>query len=138
MLLLPILAFWFGIADLWVNLFHHLAPEEEKFLFLTLIFTFSLVFSWAVVFTRGEKPTREAVVKGLILGIPNFFTTYFLLEALRSPAFLNRSAIAYTLFSAAGVALAFGTGVLIWREQVSRSHVIGFLFSLAAITLLNR
>ncbi len=138
LLLLPVLALWFGVADLWVNLFNHWGPGDEKFLFLTLVFTFSLPFSWTVVFMSGIKPDREAVGKGLVLGVPNFFTSYFLLETLRSPTFFHQSAVAYTLFSVAGVSLAFGAGVLIWREAVSRSHIMGFMLALAAITLLNR
>ena len=138
LLLLPVLALWFGVADLWVNLFNHWAPGDEKFLFLTLVFTFSLPFSWAVVVLQRIQPDREAVTKGLVLGIPNFLTSYFLLETLRSPTFFHQSAIAYTLFSVAGVSLAFGAGVLIWRETVSRSHFVGFLLALAAITLLNQ
>lgn len=135
---LPLLAFWFGLADLWVNLFNRMGPASEKFLFVTLIFTFSNLPAWGVVLAQRISPDRKALIRGLILGIPNFFTTYFLMESLRSPAFLDRTAVAYTLYSVMGVTLAFSAGVLVWREQVTRTGMAGFLAAVVAITLLNR
>lgn len=52
--------------------------------------------------------------------------------------FLDRSAVAYTLYSVAGVALAFAGGALLWRERVRRTHLAGAAMATVAIALLNR
>jgi drug/metabolite transporter (DMT)-like permease len=135
---LPLLAFFFGVVDLWVNLFNHLGPRADNFLFATLIFTFSGLFAWAALAAGRIRPDRRSVLRGLILGIPNFLTTFFLMESLKTPMFLDRSAVAYTLYSVAGVALAFAGGALLWRERVRRTHLAGAVMATVAIALLNR
>ncbi|GBC61733.1 hypothetical protein DENIS_2695 [Desulfonema ishimotonii] len=133
----PLLAICFGVVDLWVNLFNTIGPAPEKFIFMTLIFTFSNGFAWMDVYLQKLKPERDAVIRGLILGVPNFFATYFMMECLKSPVFQNQSAIVYTLYSVTGVALAFGAGVTIWKERVTRANVLGVFAVIAAIALLN-
>lgn len=134
----PFLAFFFGVVDLWVNLFNHLGPRADNFLFATFIFTFSGLFTWAALAAGRVRPDRKSVGRGLILGIPNFLTTFFLMESLKSPLFLERSAVAYTLYSVAGVVLAFAGGALLWRERVSRANLAGAAMAALAIVLLNQ
>jgi len=133
----PLLIFCFGVVDLWVNLFNHLGPESEKFIFVTLVFTFSNLFAWTAVGLQKVKIEKRAVVRGLILGIPNILATYFLLECLKSEVFLNHSAVVYTLYSVMGVTLAFAAGTLFWKEPVTRSNMLGVAVAIAAISLLN-
>lgn len=133
----PLLVLMFGVVELWVNLFNTLGNEAERFLFLALIFTFSLIFSWCFLWLRRMRVTKTAVFRGLILGFPNYLTTLFLLEALKNPFFQDRSAIVYSLYSVAGVLLAFIVGVTIWRERVPRTAVWGILAAITAIILIN-
>ena len=133
----PLLIFCFGLVDLWVNLFNHMGPASEKFVFVTLIFTFSNFFAWAAVGLKRIPIDKSAVVRGLILGIPNIFATYFLMQCLNSQAFRDNSAVAYTVYSVLGVALAFAAGTLIWRERVTHSSMLGVGAVIAAITLMG-
>ncbi len=135
---LPLLAFCFGLVDLWVNLFNTIGPVSEKFIFVTLIFSFSGLFAWSAVGYRRMAVDRASLVQGIVLGFPNFFASFFLMESLKSPFFLERSAVAYSWYSVVGVTLAFGAGVLVWKERVSRMNLVGVAAGLAAITLLNR
>ena len=68
---------------------------------------------------------RKALLRGLLLGGPNFLSTYFLLESLQTPALSARSAVVYTLFSVAGVILAFSSGVVVWKEKMTRGNILG-------------
>ena len=134
----PLLAFCFGVVDLWVNLFNTIGPASEKFAFVTLVFSFSGLFAWAIVGWKRCAVDRASFFQGLVLGFPNFFATYFLMESLKSPFFFERSAVAYTWYSVVGVTLAFSAGVVIWKERVSRTNLIGVAAGLAAIMILNR
>jgi multidrug transporter EmrE-like cation transporter len=76
-------------------------------------------------------------MRGLILGVPNFFSTYFLLESLRSPFFAGLSAVVYALYSVIGVVLAFGAGALLWQEPLTARNWAGVLLAIIAVALLN-
>ncbi len=134
----PLFIFIFGIVDLWVNIFNIMGPESEKFLFVTLVFTFSNIIAWAVVFLRKIKPDKSSVIRGLILGIPNFSATYFLLESLKSPEFSGKSAILYTFYSTGTLILAFLAGILIWKEKTDYCKIVGAVGAIIAIILLNQ
>lgn len=134
---LLLLAFCFGWVDLWVNLFNHVAPEREKFAFLTLVFLFSNGFAWGYLLIRRHPVDRKSFLRGLLLGWPNFFASYFLMESLKTPLFVQRSADAYTLYSVSGLMLTFLAGVFFWKEPVSRFNVAGMGMALLSIVLLR-
>jgi multidrug transporter EmrE-like cation transporter len=134
----PLLVVTFGLVDGWVNLFNTIAPHHEKYLFMVLIFTFSGIIAWTGILLLNVAVSHQALQRGLVLGVPNFLSTYFLLQSLQTPFFNARSAVVYTLFSIAGVILAFGSGVVIWKEKITRGNVWGILFALGAIILLNQ
>jgi drug/metabolite transporter (DMT)-like permease len=133
----PALVLIFGVVDLWVNLHHTVAPGEERFLFMVLIFSGATLSAWLAVAMRRLRPGRGALARGLLLGIPNFFSTYLLMEALRAPAFAGLSAIVYALYSAAGVVLAFVAGSVIWREPLTGRNRLGVALAVAAVALLS-
>ena len=133
----PLIVFIFGIVDFWANLFNTIGDSQEKFLFMTLIFTFSGVNTWIVIFFKKRKVSLDAVKAGALLGVPNFFSTYFLLEALRDGFFIGQSATVYTLYSVAGLTLAFCAGAIFWKEKVGPKNIAGVVIAIVAIILLN-
>ncbi|TFG73008.1 MAG: hypothetical protein E4H27_01565 [Anaerolineales bacterium] len=133
----PLLVLTFGVVDGWVNLFNAIAPRTEKYLFMVLIFTFSGVIAWVSLRIQRIRIERKALLRGLLLGGPNFLSTYFLLESLQTPALSARSAVVYTLFSVAGVLLAFSSGVVVWREKMTRGNILGLIFAVGSIIMLN-
>ncbi len=133
----PVLVLAFGLVDLWVNLFNAIAPGEERFFFIVLIFTGAAIFSALAVAIQRRRLDRQAILRGLLLGIPNFFSTYFLMESLRTPFFAGLSAVVYALYSALGVILTFLAGALIWREPLTRRNRVGVFVAVIAVVLLN-
>jgi drug/metabolite transporter (DMT)-like permease len=133
----PFMILYYGVVDLWVNIYNTYGDEGERFVFLTLIFTFAGVFAWGVVLFQRLEVRREAFLKGLGLGLPNIFTTFFLLAAIRHPAFADITSVAYTLYAVVGVTLAFSAGVVIWKEPVNKWSYAGVALAIAAIALLN-
>jgi multidrug transporter EmrE-like cation transporter len=90
-----------------------------------------------MVWWQGGRVAGTAVRRGLWVGLPNFFATFFLIETLKSPLFLGHTAVAYSLYSVAGVVLVFMAGALVWRERVTAASVVGVLVAISAIVLLN-
>jgi drug/metabolite transporter (DMT)-like permease len=133
----PALVLIFGVVDLWVNLHHTTAPGGERFLFVVLIFSGAAACAWVAVALRRLRPDAGSVLRGLLLGVPNFFSTYLLMEALRAPVFAGLSAIVYALYSAAGVVLAFMAGAVLWKEPLTGKNKLGVALAVVAVMLLN-
>jgi drug/metabolite transporter (DMT)-like permease len=133
----PVLILSFGFADLWVNLFNTLASSGERDLFTALLFTGAGIITAIVIMQQNRRLQRRSVVRGLILGVPNYFSTFFLMRSLQTPAFAGASAVAYALYSATSVSLAFAAGALGWKEPISRVQFVGLGTALAAVVLLN-
>jgi drug/metabolite transporter (DMT)-like permease len=133
----PTLLLVFGLVDLWANLFTTTAPADEKLLFMVMIFAVAAILMTMSVALQRLKLDSRSISRGLILGVPNYFSTYFLVESLRSPAFAGLSAVVYALYSVVGVVLAYLAGTLIWKERPTRRNQVGVALAVIAIVLLN-
>ena len=83
---------------------------------------------------KNGKPLRpRELAAGILAGIPNYFSSYFLLKALLSlPA-----ALVYPMFSVGSLLLVMAAGVLFFREKLGRNQLWGLLLILGALVLLN-
>ncbi|UCF04287.1 MAG: DMT family transporter [bacterium] len=121
-----------GIADLLLKSFRELSPDTERFLFTWLLFTVASMCTWILVVVRRIPFDRRTFVLGLILGVPNLFSTVFMLMALRDVA-------ASIAFPFVNLTVIFGStllALLIWKERLKTLAVFGLVLAGAAIVLL--
>ncbi|MEE2716786.1 MAG: hypothetical protein VX610_05100 [SAR324 cluster bacterium] len=133
----PVLMVTMGTVSLWTNLFNTWGPKPEHFLYVTLVFSFSLVFSLLTLAVWKRPVPLSSFLWGQLLGLTNFMVIGGLLGALRSELFIGHSAVAYTLHSVSVVLLGTLVGVGIWRERMSRRNWVGIGFAVAAVVVLN-
>ncbi len=101
---------------------------------------FALAFIWGIFFAAFEMivkkkfPTLKDVIGGFILGVPNFGSIYFLLEALDKSNM--PSAAIYPINNVAIVGLSAITGVVLFREKLSALNIVGLVAAIAAIALI--
>lgn len=101
--------------------------------FMFFIFLSATIICSAIVLVR-RHPLRSAdIATGVILGIPNYFSVYFLLAALRT---LDASAV-FPAVSAAAVVLITLVGVIFWKEYPNRAAWIGIVLAAIAVALLG-
>lgn len=82
----------------------------------------------------GNKPKLNAVWGGIALGVPNYFSVFFLLKALSMDNMESSVIIPMNNMSIVGIgALA---GVLFFREKVSRINLLGIALCILAISLI--
>lgn len=90
-----------------------------------------------ILFQIARKRTQlqmKNVWAGIMLGVPNYFSTYFLLEALRSPILEDSTTYA---FNNVGIVLAsFLIGLLFFKERLNTLKVVGLIAAISAIFLL--
>lgn len=133
LLLLLLLLLGGGLGDSMSNIFDKLGNAALKDHFLAFTFLAAFALSIIVVLIRREKIGRYEILFGLLLGVPNYFCSRFLLLSLsRVPA-----VIVYPVFSVATIVLITLFSLLVFREKLSRRKWLALGVIMAALVLLN-
>ncbi len=128
-----LLLFGIGLNDFCMKIFQHWRPETEKPLFLFSIFSFAFVYTLIYVLTKRIKLERETVARGAILGIPNIFSSFFLLGALAQlPAI-----IVYPVTNICIILLTTLGAALIWKERLNLFGKFALIVGIIAILFLS-
>jgi drug/metabolite transporter (DMT)-like permease len=87
------------------------------------------------VIIAGERPLdlSRHIRAGILLGVPNFFSIYFLMAMLESGW---SGSILYPINNLGILLFASFFGWLIFGERLDKKHAVGFLLSLIAISAL--
>ena len=83
---------------------------------------------------KGLKIKRIDLFGGIFLGIPNYFSIYFLIMAIRHP--LDDS-ITYALNNVGIVLLSFTLGLLFFQEKITKLKLVGVVIAIFAIISLS-
>jgi drug/metabolite transporter (DMT)-like permease len=134
---LPIILFLgSGIIDTSVN---HFAPNDKIPLFSATIFGVAAIIGcFLLVITSIANKSRfktKSVLLGIILGIVNYCSIFFLLKALRVEG-LESSSV-FTINNVLIVALSTLIGLLLFKEQISAKNWIGISLALVSILLVT-
>lgn len=122
-----------GINDFSMKVFKSTMPPNDEPFFIFTIFFFALAYSLLFIFMKKIKINRKTFLIGIGLGIPNVFSTIFLLAALSNlPAIFVYPTIniGIIIFTAIG---AF----LIWKEKLNKAGITALIFGTFAIILLS-
>ncbi|MGB5436094.1 MAG: DMT family transporter [Maribacter sp.] len=138
-LILPVLVFLgSGIIDTSIKYVQEVYIKEHEFpLFSATVFAAAafvgLVF---LIFKALKTPLKinfKNILGGIALGVPNYFSIYYLLRALQNPT-LN-SASVFTINNVAIVMLSTLLGILLFKEQISAKNWGGIVLAILSITL---
>jgi len=138
---LPIVLFFgAGLVDTAIKFTqHNYMDDNNRQLVIMCIFasagTFGLIRLLYELFVLREKLLWKSIAGGILLGITNYLSLYFLLKCLENPESESSTVFAYVNI---GVVIAsFITGILLFREKPERNKVIGVILSLVAIAVLS-
>ena len=104
---------------------------SDHFLFYT--FAVALILCVGLIVVKKESFSWKDIAFGILLGVPNYFSASFLLKALNDFA----AVIVFPTFSVATVVVISMTGVLAFKEKLSKKQWIGIGVILIALVLLN-
>lgn len=122
-----------GAADAMSKVFEALGPAALSNQFLFYIFAVALVLCVALVIYKKERPGIRELLFGAAIGIPNFFSSKFLLRSLADlPA-----VVVYPSFSIATMLIATIAGVFFFKERLLKLQWLALIAILAALWLLN-
>ena len=114
-------------------------PNQEFPLFSASVFLSAALSGLLYLLLSRRKPQPPLrprdLLGGVALGVPNFFSVYFLLRALQYPG-LN-SASLFTLNNVCIVAVTTLLGVLLFRERLSARNCLGVGLAVVSIILVG-
>ena len=127
-----------GIADStlkWAQEFAINASNNNVF-FATTFFTAAFSGTlFMMIQLRKITVTLRSLLWGVILGIPNYFTLYFFVEALSARVF--ESSQVFPIVNMGVIVLTAVMGIILFREHLSKSNWMGILLALIAISLIT-
>lgn len=112
------------------------AKNEVALFSASIFFTAGSIGIVLIVFRCIQKstfPTFKDVIGGILLGIPNYFSVYFFIKALRSD--LMTSSTVFILNNIAIVLLSTILGIALFNEKLIKKNWIGIALALLSIIL---
>ncbi len=138
-LLLPLLVFLgSGIIDICMKYFqeNHLDTKEVA-IFSSMVFGFAALTGFVFIGIKAVKQPLKTnfknIIGGIVLGVPNYFSIFFLIRALQNERF--DSAAIFTLNNVAIVMLSTLLGILIFKEKLSLKNWGGIALAIVSIML---
>lgn len=141
-LALPLLVFLgSGIIDISLAFFQkELVPAKEVPLFSATIFASAAVIGLIYIAIRSLQQSlrinTKNIIGGIALGIPNYFSIYFLLRALQNDSL--GSASIFTINNVAIVMFSTLLGIALFKEQLSNKNWFGIALAIISILLVAR
>lgn len=121
-----------GVGDTLLKAFRELSPETERLLFTFILFTVASVFTWLLIWIRRIPFNGKTFALGLVLGVPNLFSTVFILMALQNvPA-----SVAFPFVNLTVILGSTVLGFAIWKERIGPLSVWGLIVAAVALILL--
>lgn len=126
-----------GCADAMAKVFETYGSKHQDSLYFFWLFVTAVLLCVCLALVekkrtgKGLRPGPFAA--GILVGIPNYFSSYLLLRSLQSlPA-----TVVYPTYSTATILLVMSLGALFFQERLTKRQWPGILLILAAMVLLN-
>lgn len=140
-LLYPMLVFLgTGVIDTSLKILQNdYLPENEIPLFSSntflMAFCIGMLLIGIQIRKNNVKVKGKNILAGIILGVPNYFSLYYLIKMLESEVF--ESSTIFTIHNVAIVMVSTVVGILFFKEKISMRNAIGIVMALAAIFLVT-
>lgn len=80
-----------------------------------------------------EKFGKKELLTGVSVGIPNLFSSFFLIRALKT----IKTAVAFPIYSAVTVVLISIGSLILFQEKLDRKDTIAIVMTVLALVLIN-
>ena len=126
-----------GLADSMAKVFERTGNRDDDTVYIMIVFATACIISAVLAYLEykktGKKILPKELLAGIAVGIPNYYSSFFLLGAVeRLPSFL-----VYPIFSTGTILMVMAVSTLAFKERPSRNQAIGIGLILLALVLLN-
>ncbi len=122
-----------GLTDSMANVFDEIGNVEMKDVYLLVTFGTAFLITIGIICFKKMKIGIKEVLFGACIGVPNYFSSRFLLMALER----IEAVLVYPTYSVATMIVIMITGVVIFKERLSKKNICALGMILLAIALLN-
>lgn len=122
-----------GMAEFSNKIYQQYALNAYKDVFLFSIFFVAFLISINFTLRDRAKFTGRDILTGFAVGVPNLFSSYFLILSLDTV----KTSVAFPAFSVGSILLINIGGFLIFKERISNKNKLAIGLILIALALLN-
>ena len=129
-----ILFFGAGILDMWIDFIrnNYLSSNIDFNLFIVTVFFTAFGMGLLKVIWEGKRILRKNIVAGIVLGIPNYFSIYFVLLALENLGGIY----VFPILNIGVVLLSAIISWLFYQEQMSKTNWMGIGLACLSIVII--
>ena len=122
-----------GITDTMASIYDQAGSPAFRNHYLFFIFLAALLIALGSALYRKEKLRSADLLFGVLIGVPNYFSSRFLLLSLEQvPA-----VVAYPVFSIGTLLIISIIGIVVFHERLSRQKIWAMALIAASLFLLN-
>lgn len=122
-----------GFTDSMANVFEKLGEAGMKDAYLLVTFATAFVVALSLALKGRSQVASKDFIFGALIGIPNYFSSRFLLLALENV----EAVLVYPMYSVATIIAITIVGIMVFREKVSKKKMGALGLILLALVLLN-
>ena len=122
-----------GMGDVMAKIYQEVGNPDLSPQFLFYTFGTALILCLVLTLWKKPFPGKWEWLFGVLIGVPNFYSCRFLLMSLSSVP----GVIAYPVYAVAGILLVTLSGVVLFREKLTRRQWVALAVIMGALILLN-
>ena len=126
-----------GMADAMAKVYEAVGLRSEDSLYFFFLFFSAALMTFFLLIREfrqtGKKTSCRDLAAGILVGIPNYFSSVLLLKALNGIEAL----IVYPVFSSGTILIVTFVSLIAFNERLNRKQLVGLLLILLSIVLLN-
>lgn len=135
--ILPILIFvGSGLTDASFNFIQrNYTPPHFEHVVTIMVFAGAFIGGMLLYGTKKELYQKKNVIAGIVLGIPNYFSLFFLMQALNHSGFTPSTL--FPINNLCVVGLSALVGFIVFKEKMDIKKITGILLAIASIVLIG-
>jgi len=122
-----------GFTDSLANVFEKMGAAESKDIYLLVTFGTAFFITIFVILYKKVKVGKMELLFGALIGLPNYFSSRFLLLALEEVD----AVLVYPTYSVATMIVIMLAGVCAFQEKIGKKKLVALAMILVALGLLN-
>ncbi len=122
-----------GCAGIMSKVFNEVGNQTLEPHFLLYTFVTAFLFCLVMIVLKKEGLEKKEVFFGILIGLPNFMASRFVLKALEQIA----AVVVYPSKSVATIVVISLAGVLVFKERLNKQQILAMGVILVSLALLN-
>lgn len=124
-----------GVAEFGNKMFEKYGNVDYKAIYLFTVFFTAFLVSLIFSIPRFKKVglRKNDILTGLLVGIPNMFTSYFLIMSFK----YYKTTVVFPIYSAGSILVMTLAGYLIFKEILKKREIFAIVLTVISLILLN-